>query len=227
MLSCEARVLESEHGDRQDVANETDPVVLKSLPASLPELEDVDEDELVPMKTKPSSQPELEDVDEDELVPMKTKPSSQPELEDVDENELVPVKTKPSSRPELSELEDSLAAKEPTLEAGLPLRKPQLEEILPEKSLEVSLANVGGRTTNQTNEPEVLDAHAQHLLLVEELVHVFTSHQWNRDDSELQLAKLSASWREKKTSITAAEAANCAVEACMKARQGLIEAINI
>ena len=69
-------MLESEHGDRQDVANETDPVVLKSLPASLPELEDVDEDELVPMKTKPSSQPELEDVDEDELVPMKTKPSS-------------------------------------------------------------------------------------------------------------------------------------------------------
>ena len=232
MLSCEARVLESEHGDRQDVANETDPVVLKSLPASLLELEDVDEEELVPMKTKPSSQPELEDVDEDELVPMKTKPSSQPELEDVDENELVPVKTKPSSRPELSELEDSLAAKEPTLEAGLPLRKPQLEEILPEKSLEVS-PNVGGRATeNQTNEPEVLDAldaHAPHahLLLVEELVHVFTSHQWNRDDSELQLAKLSASWREKKTSITAAEAANCAVEACMKARQGLIEAINI
>ena len=200
---------------------------MKTKPSSQPELEDVDEDELVPMMTKPSSQPELEDVDEDELVPMKTKPSSQPELEDVDENELVPVKTKPSSRPELSELEDSLAAKEPTLEAGLPLRKPQLEEILPEKSLEVSLANVGGRTTNQTNEPEVLDAHAQHLLLVEELVHVFTSHQWNRDDSELQLAKLSASWREKKTSITAAEAANCAVEACMKARQGLIEAINI
>lgn len=52
---------------------ENDAVPFKSIPASLPELEELpDEDMLAPVKTMPSSQPELEDVDEDELVPLKT-----------------------------------------------------------------------------------------------------------------------------------------------------------
>jgi len=160
---------------------ENDAVAFKSIPASLPELEELpDEDMLAPVKTMPSSQPELEDV-EDELVPLKT----------------------------ISGQEDQKAESEGMVDHQITGPKREAES-----SNLTDCALVVGQTWNESETP--VDEHLRHLLLVEELVVVFSSHRWN-GESEEQLVRLKEDWHEKRN-MTTAEATHCAVEARMRAR---------
>lgn len=272
-LACQDGVLQlEEHGDLHDVVIQSDPVVEKLVPASLPELEGVgvdeeefvlvkaepldqpqlegiDENELFQEKTQPINQPELEGIDKDELVhfiPGKTEPFNQAEVEGTEEDELVPVKTEPSNQPELEGIEeDELVpvetepSKQPLLEYVVEEKEPILEKVFfrrmddqegiirEEETVDFALSpNLDGSGKQQTNPAETLDASLQRLVLVEELVDVFTSHQWDPKDSEMQLARLRTNWQEKRRTMTEAEATSCVVEASMKARLGFGPAQN-
>ena len=96
-----------------------------------------------------------------------------------------------------------------------------------EETVDFALSpNLDGSGKQQTNPAETLDASLQRLVLVEELVDVFTSHQWDPKDSEMQLARLRTNWQEKRRTMTEAEATSCVVEASMKARLGFGPAQN-
>ena len=167
---------------------ENDAVPFKSIPASLPELEELpDEDMLAPVKTMPSNQPELEAVEGDELVPLKTI-SGQEDQNMCEERARVLVQA------------ESESTSGPKPEAG--------SSNLGDSALFV------GQTWNESETP--VDEHLRHLLLVEELVVVFNSHRWN-GESEEQLVRLKEDWHEKRN-MTTAEATHCAVEARMRAR---------
>ena len=173
---------------------ENDAVPFKSIPASLPELEELpDEDMLAPVKTMPSNQPELEDVEEDELVPLKTI-SGQEDQNMCEERARVLVQAESEGMVEDHQITG------PKPEAG--------------SSNPGDSALFVGQTWNESETP--VDEHLRHLLLVEELVVVFNSHRWN-GESEEQLVRLKEDWHEKRN-MTTAEATHCAVEARMRAR---------
>ncbi len=171
-------------------------MAFKPMPASLPELEELpDEDMLAPVKTMPSSQPELEDVDEDELVPLKTV-SGQEDQNMCEEEARVLVE---------AESEGMVEDREIT--------RPK-PEVAGSSNLGDSALLVVGQTRNESETP--VDEHLRHLLLVEELIVVFSSHRWNGELEE-QLVRLKEDWHEKRK-MTTAEATHCAVEARMRAR---------